>query len=333
MGKRERSYSTSSSSGSEHESSKRSRRDKGKSREKSSRGRHRLEKDEEINPKDDFYAKNKEFRHWLANRRKPRHFTKLDASDQKRYFKKFCKRYNKGKLEPIYYDGSLLGEPAPAAAIVPASLSISKDIGPSIGPARPSTLDDLAMQREAESDYRAQQKDAERLVSKRDQRESRQEERDGRATGRDRVMEKRAEKRESARAMANAREQGDMEFGDDVLMGGSSSSFQEAIKRRDASRHNQERQRKLAEKQAVLGEKKTEMQRKETDTMAMVSADKERISEIAELVRNSLKRWLQPSTVPDRRLTWDTFITYIITQSIRYSTCRRHEMHISNLYR
>ena len=294
MGKRERSYSTSSSSGSEHESSKRARRDKGKS--------HRLGKDEEINPKDDFYAKNKEFRHWLANRRKPRHFTKLDASDQKRYFKKFCKRYNKGKLESMYYDGSLLVESASTASIVPASLSIYKDIGPSIGPTRPSTLDDLAMQREAESDYRAQQKDAERLMSKRDQRESRQEERDGRATGRDRVMEKRAEKRESARAMANAREQGDMEFGDDVLMGGSSSSFQEAIKRRDASRHNQERQRKLAEKQAVLGEKKTEMQRKETDTMAMVSAGKERISEIAELVTNSLKRWLQPSTVPDRRL-------------------------------
>lgn len=264
MGKRDRSYSSSSSSGSEHESGKRVKRDKGKGRQK--QGRHHLSKSEQISPSDDFYAKSKEFRHWLSNKRKPKQFAKMDAFDHKRYFKKFARRWNKGKLDAGYYDGSLFGEQT--------SLTTSASLwepGQQLGPARPVTIDDLAMQREAELDYRSAQKNADRFMSKRDQREIRQEERDNRATGRDRVMEKRAEKRESARAMASAKEQGDMEFGDDVLMGGSSSSFQDAIRRRDASRHNQERQRKLAEKQAVLGEKKTEMQRKENDTMAMVS--------------------------------------------------------------
>lgn len=267
MGKRERSCSTSSSSGSEHESSKRSRRDKGKSREKQRRPR--LDKSEQISASDDFYAKSKEFRHWLAHKRKPKQFAKLDTSDQKRYFKKFCRRWNKGKLDAGYYDGSLFGETSSATLSAPAREA--REAGPTMGPARPITMDDLAMQRDAELDHRAAQKDTARLLSKADRRESRQEERDNRATGRDRIMEKRAEKRESHRAMASAKEQGDMEFGDDVLMGGSSSSFQDAIKRRDASRHNQERQRKQAEKQAVLSEKKTEMQKKENDTMAMVS--------------------------------------------------------------
>ena len=298
MGKRERAYSTSSSSGgSEHESSsKRSRRDKGKSREKSS-NRHRLSKDEEINPSDDFYTKSKEFRHWLLNRRKPKQFTKMDASDQKRYFKKFCRRWNKGKLDASYYEGSLLGEPT-SSSIVPATSRESREPARALGPARPATMDDLAMQREAELDYRASQKDASRLLSKRDQRETRQEERDNRATGRDRVMEKRAEKREGAREMASAREQGDMEFGDDVLMGGSSSSFQDAIRRRDSSRQHQERQRKMAEKQAVLGEKLTEMQKKENDTMAMASPSDRRhnFGRSLTLLDFSSKPWPQPST-------------------------------------
>lgn len=167
-------------------------------------------------------------------------------------------------MDIAYYDGRF-GSAFKVTSIerVPAARD---DV--ELGPRRP-TADDLALQHDAELDHRAAQRDAERISAKRDKREARQEERDNQATGRDRVQEKRAELRESNRAMAATREQGDMEVSEDTLMGGSTSSFAEAIRRRDVARAKY--QAKTADKRAAMDERVSNMRQKEDSTMAMVS--------------------------------------------------------------
>lgn len=296
MGKRSRSYSSDSSSdydsderhsssrkrssGSASSSRRRQSSSSGKKKEKEREvERWRPSRSEQIDADDDWYTKSKEFRHWLLHgRSKPKTFTKMDSKEQKKYFKKFVKKWNRGKLDKGYYDGSIVGDAVFSQLAAPGQgdahvrpPSSSTGTRPSVGPLGPSrpTVEDLALLDEAERDERAAQKDQSRAEYKRAQRESRQEERENRATGRDRLMEKRAEKRESARAMASAKEQGDMEFGEDYLMGGTSSSFAEALRRRDAQ--EKFRQRKQLEKAAVTEEKRSEYQKKEDSTMAMVS--------------------------------------------------------------
>jgi hypothetical protein len=57
--------------------------------------------------KDDYYQKQKEFQHWLLAE-KGIYFNDLeDSKDQLKYFKKFVKRWNKGKLDQSYYNDEL----------------------------------------------------------------------------------------------------------------------------------------------------------------------------------------------------------------------------------
>ena len=273
--KRSRSHASNSSFDSESEivskSSKRSGNDKGKGREHE---RYRPNKDEEIDAHDDFYTRNKEFRHWLLHgRSKSKQFAQLESNDQRAYFKRFVKRWNRGKLDRAYYDGSLLhNNGGPDSASNKQENPASEGAGgaaPTLGPSRP-TMEDLLLQQEVDQDEKAFQKDASRAESKRSMREAKQDERESRPTGRDRVQEKRHEKRQGNREMAAAKEQGDLEFGEDFLIGGTSSSFAEAVRRRDMSKQGQARQRKLAEKAAFLDEKRTDLQKKENSTMEMV---------------------------------------------------------------
>lgn len=283
MGKRSRSYSSSSSSGydseDDHHRSSSSKRSKKSYRSSSSR-RNKPAKSDQIDVDDDFYRRSSEFRYWLAHDSKKRKdFTKLDSKDQRRYFKKFVRRWNKGKLDSDYYSGLILGGPAtpappnPDAVQTNGSHTHGRGEGTSVvrqGPTIP-TSEDLILSREAEQDFRASQRDSERAEAKRTLREAKQEARENQATGRDRLQEKRLEKRNAHREIVASKEQGSMEFGDDVLMGsGASDSFKEAIRRRDASKQAQMRNRKVEAKKAVLDEKRTEHQKKEDDTMAMV---------------------------------------------------------------
>ncbi|EGD80896.1 hypothetical protein PTSG_11743 [Salpingoeca rosetta] len=59
---------------------------------------------EERLAEDDYYRKNAEFRHWLKHKK---HKTLDDYSYDKRrkYFKKFVKYWNHGRLSQKYYDG------------------------------------------------------------------------------------------------------------------------------------------------------------------------------------------------------------------------------------
>lgn len=269
MGKRSHhSSSSGSDDDSDYDRSKRSRRnDKGKSKERGER--YRLSKADELSS-DDFYAKNKEFRYWLSHKRKPKEFIKLDSSDQRRYFKKFIRRWNKGKLDHGYYTGSLFGESI-AREETPDPSASSNGVPRSVaGPSRPR-LDDLVLAEEAERDIKATERENRRAEYKRERREAKMDERENRATGRDRLLEKRAEKREVAKELAQAREPGDMEYGEDFLFGaGRSDSFAAAIRKRDSSKAYQKRQQKEAERRAVNDERFAERQKKEDQTMAMV---------------------------------------------------------------
>ncbi|CAD6569483.1 MAG: hypothetical protein CYPHOPRED_003391 [Cyphobasidiales sp. Tagirdzhanova-0007] len=275
--KRSRSQSTSSSSGhgSEDGSSSRKHRriDKGKGREHAS-GRYKPSREQQLNAGDDFYAKNKELRHWLLHgRSKPRQFAKLDSREQRKYFRRFAKRWNKGKLDPGYYDGSLFDD-GPVLGEERSKTNGREDDATTaviVGPNRP-TLEDLALQREVQLDYEATLRDASRVEKKLSTREAKEEERETRATGRDRLQEKKQEKREGNREMAATKEQGDMEFGEDFLIGGSSSSFADAIRRRDMSKQGQARQRKQIEKVTIMDERRTESRKKEDGLMAHFKA-------------------------------------------------------------
>ncbi|EDV20496.1 uncharacterized protein TRIADDRAFT_60950 [Trichoplax adhaerens] len=93
--KRESSDSISSSDGEKHSSS---HHKKHKKKQESDR---RNVKD--IGP-DDFYNKNSEFRTWLIEKYGA-HFDSYSSSKAKKMFKKFCKKWNKGKLNEKYYNG------------------------------------------------------------------------------------------------------------------------------------------------------------------------------------------------------------------------------------
>lgn len=60
-------------------------------------------KAEKINEAD-YYSKNSEFRIWLNNR-KGIHFS--DCKEPRKYFEKFVKAWNRGKLEDWLYDGQI----------------------------------------------------------------------------------------------------------------------------------------------------------------------------------------------------------------------------------
>ena len=190
----------------------------------------------------------------------------MDAKDQRHYFKKFVKAWNKGKLDKRYYDATHADSMDSDQREMRQGETNNRI---QLGPARPNGTD-LTLLEEAEQDHRDAERSAHRHEVKRDRKEARREEQENRATGKDRILEKRAEQRESNKAMAASREQGDMEFGDDVLMGGSSSSFAEAVRRRDASRQNQQKQKRAVEKEAALKDLRSEARKKEDSTMAMV---------------------------------------------------------------
>lgn len=279
MGKRSH-YSSSSESDydSDNDRSKRSRRsDKGKSKDRTDR--YRLSKADELSS-DDFYAKNKEFRYWLAHKRKPKEFSKMDSSDQRRYFKKFVRRWNKGKLEQGYYTGSLFGESIARDPSPDPQPNPDGSRRPVAGPSRPR-LDDLVLTQEAERERKAAERDSQRAEYKREKLEAKHEERENRATGRDRLLEKRAEQRATVKEMAQAREQGEKEFDETFLLGaGGNDSFAAAIRKRDASKSYQKQQHKQAERRAVNEERFSERQKKEDQTMAMVSCVSSRVREL-----------------------------------------------------
>lgn len=58
---------------------------------------------------EDYFRMNDVFCIWLK-KKKDTHFEDLSTKEAKKKFKKFCKRYNKQKLDSLYYDHEKLLE-------------------------------------------------------------------------------------------------------------------------------------------------------------------------------------------------------------------------------
>ncbi|KAJ3124620.1 hypothetical protein HK098_000957 [Nowakowskiella sp. JEL0407] len=237
---------------------------------------------------DSYFERSSEFMLWLKES-KGKFLTDFPTEDAHRYFKKFVKRWNKGKLDDRYYNGLLPSElsskertsykwnfknvdnfEVEAAKDSVDSLSHSVDQliyrkeksepRPQIGPTLPyDELEDLRdRQRLAEKkekkNYQNHHKDVmEEIVPK--------------ETGREAMIAKKKEKAAMNRAMSER--DYDLEVGDDELLG--SDSFQSRLIDRERSRkkHGQEKQRKKEEKAAAMSERLSAFNAKEAQTMEM----------------------------------------------------------------
>jgi hypothetical protein len=149
----------------------------------------------------------------------------MNDATRDRYFDKYARAFNKGKLPQSYYA-------APAAT------------GPQQGPSHPppaeerpswSHVDALQYQRSVAEDEEERRRWSSKQSAKKERKERKAEVEADRATGKDRLQEDRMALRMSNRAFADAKHDQDIEFKDDVLMGGN-DSFQKALAARNAAR-------------------------------------------------------------------------------------------------
>ncbi|KIY43408.1 hypothetical protein FISHEDRAFT_53506 [Fistulina hepatica ATCC 64428] len=251
----------------------------------------------------DYFRKSDEFRLWLRDE-KDRYFDELSGEKARSYFRKFVKRWNKGKLPDEFYAGidtstidaqsqtsykwsfadkktkadeeairavrEEVGTAARVRSAVSPSDSQSKGpvAGPSSGrlhgPTLPSSAD-LAFARENEAESMKQDR---KYDLRRDRKEAKDRIEDmvgPREVGREGMLEKRAHLREENRAY---RERGDdgFEANESTLYGGG-DSFKERIARRDASRRKYEQAREG--KTMETRERANQMREKERSTMDM----------------------------------------------------------------
>jgi len=216
----------------------------------------------------DYFLKSAEFRVWLKEE-KHKYFDELSGDKARRYFHKFVKEWNRGKLNKSLYAGV---DPSKQSAtsqtaykwdfaskrtkaendalqvtrteVGAATYGVGNADGPSMtsgddrskrvqGPTLPSRADHILAREAAE-----EQAAAERVYQrKRDKAEARERIEDmvgPREVGRERMLEKKRERREGDRAF---REKGDegLEMDEGTLMGGG-DSFKAQIARRDAAR-------------------------------------------------------------------------------------------------
>ncbi|GAA6007426.1 hypothetical protein JCM11491_004159 [Sporobolomyces phaffii] len=271
---------------------------------------------------DDFYIKATELKLWLWEE-KGKKLDSLKNEDARRYFKKFCRAWNRGRLSDNYYAGispaslpssistshswSFLSKASQRDLDTAASIRKSIDtgskersydargggggggsaaarpgLGPSggdvkVGPTLPpsSAVEMLQLERDRLDRTRDEERSRRDHDRKKAARESRDDERDNRATGKDRLIEKRREGNMSRKAFEQSREGGGMvEVPEEVLMGGGSGSFQDAVKERERARQRKEgwKQGQMDEKKAVVSDKFSAYKQKEDATMAQFRA-------------------------------------------------------------
>lgn len=189
---------------------------------------------------DEYYARAREFRAWLAEHDK--YLDEMSSNDARRNFGRFVRRWNDARLRDAYYAGTV---EAPRTrhrwfagrerASPPRKTADRKSASPPHktaerrGEAPRKTAADRQYEREQAHDAAQRAAQAERRVARRETKEW-IEEQAPRATGRDALHEKRREKAASNRAMAE-RHQLDDDVADgmstDALLG-TGSSFQDA---------------------------------------------------------------------------------------------------------
>ncbi|CCM02258.1 uncharacterized protein FIBRA_04341 [Fibroporia radiculosa] len=216
----------------------------------------------------DYFLKSDEFRIWLKDEKR-KYFDELSSDKSRKYFRKFVKAWNRGKLPKDMYHGvdTLSASSQTAYRWSFASKSSSADhaalqaarneVGAAThsrhahssssagarrmqGPTLPSQSD-LTLAQEAADEYRAMERGFQR---KRDRKEAKERVEDmagPKEVGREGMLEKKRAQREGDRAF---REKGDegLEVDDSTLMGGG-DSFKDRIARRDAARKRFEEKR------------------------------------------------------------------------------------------
>ncbi|PLW45007.1 hypothetical protein PCASD_06971 [Puccinia coronata f. sp. avenae] len=260
---------------------------------------------------DHFFQKSLEFKHWLKHK-KNKYIDQLDSSKSKKYFDKFVRHWNKGKLDHDYYNPPIQWRTASSATTsshswtfkgattldrekaraareeasigpsLPASSSRSQRaiIGPSLPPGvsssscGPSTLAEYQYKADEARDAGLRDSMERKNELKRKRKEEREEVAADRATGKDRLLEKRKELRDAQADYQRERDDPTAAELDDRSLFGPSNSFQEAIRARDRAQERRMNKKGnfKVEKQLVMQEKVAAMKSKEDETMAMFKA-------------------------------------------------------------
>ncbi|KAH9932418.1 hypothetical protein B0H21DRAFT_780991 [Amylocystis lapponica] len=210
----------------------------------------------------DYFLKSDEFRVWLKDE-KHKYFDELTSDKSRRYFRKFVKVWNRGKLSKSLYSGvdptsqvassqtgykwSFAGKTSRADN--DALRAVRDDVGAATynrsasaaasgsrrlqGPTLPSQSD-LTLVRETAEEERAAERSAQRRRDRREGKERVEEIVGPKEVGREGMLEKKRAQRENDRVF---RERGDegLEVDESTLMGGG-DSFKQRIARRDAAR-------------------------------------------------------------------------------------------------
>lgn len=246
----------------------------------------------------DYFLKSAEFRVWLKEE-KHKYFDELSGDKARRYFHKFVKEWNRGKLDKSLYAGvdpskqSATSQTAYKWAFASKRTKADDDAlhaaRTEVGAATygvdnrppPTTSGDGRVKRvqgptlPPQADRTLAREDAEERAAaereyqrKRDKAEARERIEDmvgPREVGRERMLEKKRERRDGDRAF---REKGDegLDVDEGTLMGGG-DSFKAQIARRDAARARFEQKRE--EKISTTRERAAAMREKDKATMDM----------------------------------------------------------------
>ncbi|KAI3627268.1 hypothetical protein CBS14141_001269 [Malassezia furfur] len=219
---------------------------------------------------DAYYARAREFRAWLEER--DHYLDEMPSEDARRYFARFVRRWNDGRLSDRYYAGTAapvqgtryrwrFADEGTKQRSTSPPRSGARLRRPSAAVARRSAA--LAADRQYERE-RAQEevRRAAQRARRAERREAKEwaEEQAPRATGRDAVRERRREVAASNRAMAERRDVDD-DVGDtmstDALLG-LGNSFQDALAERDrqAQRRQGRHEERAAERAAARNERR-----------------------------------------------------------------------------
>lgn len=231
----------------------------------------------------DYFLKSSEFRVWLKDEKR-KYFDELSGEKARKYFHKFVKEWNRGRLDKSLYAGI---DPSKQSAMSQTAYKWSfaskrsraedealhaarAEVGAATyrvggepssrsgdgsnkrvqGPTLPPQADRV-LAREAAEERAAAERDYQR---KRDRAEARDRVEDmvgPREVGRERVLEKKRERREGDRAFRDRGDEG-LEVDEGTLLGGG-SSFKAEIARRDAARARFQQKREAAREDKVSG--------------------------------------------------------------------------------
>ncbi|KAH9830483.1 uncharacterized protein C8Q71DRAFT_786031 [Rhodofomes roseus] len=241
----------------------------------------------------DYFLKNDEFRQWLKDEKK-KYMDELSSDRARKYFRKFVKAWNRGKLPRHLYSGvdvpSASSQTAyrwsfasKASGSDTAALRAARnEVGSAThgrastaggsgriqGPTLP-TASDMTLAREAADESRTAERDYQRKRERKQTKERVEEIVGPKPVGREGMLEKKRAQRENDRAFREGGDEG-LEVDESTIMGGG-SSFKDELARRDAARRRFEEKRHGGKEERVSAarERADVIRQKDKATMDM----------------------------------------------------------------